>query len=155
MLEREWNEKQDALKLEKIEVTYSYWDGSGHRYSVVITKGTRIDEFLNTVRLHLQNTFPELRNVNADNLLYVKEDVIIPHHYTFYDLLITRARGRTGPLFHFDVHDDLRVEADHRVEKDESHAGKVVTRTWYERNKHIYPATRWRLYDHSIHTSQS
>lgn len=29
-------------------------------------------------------------------------------HYSFYDLIVTRARGKSGPLFHFDVHDDVR-----------------------------------------------
>jgi protein FAM50 len=35
------------------------------------------------------------------------------------------------------------------VEKDESHPGKVVERRWYERNKHIFPASRWEIYDPS------
>ena len=29
----------------------------------------------------------------------------------------------------------------------QSHAGKVVMRNWYERNKHIFPASRWEPYD--------
>lgn len=32
---------------------------------------------------------------------------------------------------------------------NQSHAGKVVERSWYERNKHIFPASRWELYDPS------
>lgn len=43
--------------------------------------------------------------------------------------------GKSGPLFHFDVHDDVRMHVDASVEKDESHAGKVVTKAYYERNK--------------------
>lgn len=58
-----------------------------------------------------------------------------------------QARGKSGPLFHFDVHDDVRVVNDARLEKDESHAGKIVQRVWYERNKHIFPASRWEIYD--------
>ena len=71
----------------------------------------------------------------------------IPHNYTFYDLIVTKARGKSGPLFHFDVHDDVRVTNDTRVEKDESHPGKVCERSWYERNKHIFPASRWEVYE--------
>jgi protein FAM50 len=26
-------------------------------------------------------------------------------------------------------------------------AGKVAERRWYERNKHIFPASRWEVYD--------
>ncbi|PIL23953.1 hypothetical protein GSI_13704 [Ganoderma sinense ZZ0214-1] len=91
--------------------------------------------------------FPELRGVSVDNLMYVKEDLIIPGHYTFYDFIVNKARGKSGPLFNFDVHDDVRLLADASVEKDESHAGKVVERSWYQRNKHIFPASRWEVYD--------
>lgn len=40
-------------------------------------------------------------------------------NYSFYDLIVTKARGKSGPLFHFDVHDDVRVTIDTRIEKDE------------------------------------
>jgi len=51
-------------------------------------------------------------------------------------------------LFHFDVHEDIRIGAvDSRVEKDESHPGKVVERRFYDRNKHIFPASRWEVFD--------
>jgi len=84
------------------------------------------------------------------SLLYVKEDLIIPHDVTFYDLIVRRARGKSGPLFTFDVHDDVRMLTDARVEKDESHPGKVVERRWYERNKHQFPASRWELFDWAV-----
>jgi protein FAM50 len=67
--------------------------------------------------------------------MYVKEDIILPHHYTFYDLIVTKARGKSGPLFIFDCHDDIRITNDATVEKEESHAGKVILRSWYERHK--------------------
>lgn len=66
-------------------------------------------------------------------------------HYTFYDFIINKARGKSGPLFNFDVHDDVRLLADATKEKDESHAGKVVERSYYSRNKHIFPASRWEV----------
>ncbi|KAG8743698.1 hypothetical protein FRC10_011571 [Ceratobasidium sp. 414] len=102
-LRQEWLRKQEELKGEEIEVTYSYWDGSGHRKSVM--------------------------------------------HYTFYDFIVGKARGKSGPLFNFDVHDDVRLVADATIEKDESHAGKVVERSWYQRSKHIFPASRWEVFD--------
>ena len=74
-------------------------------------------------------------------------DLILPHHFTFYDFILNKARGKSGPLFHFDVHEDVRMQADATVEKDESHAGKVVERHWYEKNKHMFPASRWEVYD--------
>jgi hypothetical protein len=66
-------------------------------------------------------------------------------HYTFYDFIVNKARGKSGPLFNFDVHDDVRLLADATKEKDESHAGKVVERSYYQRNKHIFPASRWEV----------
>ncbi|KOB64977.1 Uncharacterized protein OBRU01_23391 [Operophtera brumata] len=91
--------------------------------------------------------FSELKTVTADQLMYVKEDLILPHHYTFYDFIVTKARGKSGPLFQFDASDDIRLVNDASQEKQDSHAGKVLLRSWYERNKHIFPASRWEPYD--------
>ncbi|KAJ7444893.1 XAP5, circadian clock regulator-domain-containing protein [Mycena latifolia] len=142
-LRLEWLQKQEDIKNEEIEITYSFWDGSGHRKSVTCKKGDAISTFLEKCRQQL----PELRGVSTDNLMYIKEDLIIPHHYTFYDFIINKARGKSGPLFNFDVHDDVRLLADATKEKDESHAGKVVERSYYQRNKHIFPASRWEVFD--------
>ncbi|KAJ4487770.1 XAP5, circadian clock regulator-domain-containing protein [Lentinula aciculospora] len=142
-LRQEFLRKQEELKTEDIEITYSFWDGSGHRKSVVCKKGDSISTFLDKCR----QQFPELRGVSVDNLMYVKEDLIIPQHYTFYDFIVNKARGKSGPLFNFDVHDDVRLLADATKEKDESHAGKVVERSYYQRNKHIFPASRWEVFD--------
>lgn len=146
-LAAEWREQQERLKGEEIEITFSYWDGSGHRRVVRMKKGNSIYDFLKACLDTLRKDFNELRAVSADQLMYIKEDLIIPHHYTFYDFIVTKARGKSGPLFSFDVHDDVRLVADANVEKDESHAGKVLLRSWYERNKHIFPASRWEPYD--------
>ncbi|XP_015788256.1 protein FAM50A-A [Tetranychus urticae] len=148
-LRQEWVKQQEKIKNEDIEITFSFWDGSGHRRSVKMKKGNTIYQFLQKTLELLRKEFHELRAVAADQLMYVKEDLIIPHHYTFYDFIVTKARGKSGPLFNFDVHEDIRLLADATVEKDESHAGKVLMRSWYERNKHIFPASRWEPYDPS------
>lgn len=142
-LRKEWLGAQEEMKKEEIEITCSYWDGSGHRMSVKCKKGDDIGTFLEKCRQQV----PELRGISVDNLMYIKEDLIIPHHYTFYDFIVNKARGKSGPLFNFDVHDDVRLIADATIEKDESHAGKVVERAWYQRSKHIFPASRWEVFD--------
>ncbi|KAJ1960029.1 hypothetical protein GGI12_004025 [Dipsacomyces acuminosporus] len=142
-LRQEWLKRQEDIKNEPIVVTYSYWDGSGHRKQVTCKKGDTIAQFLEKCRSQV----PELRSSSVDGLVYIKEDLIIPHHYTFYDFIVNKARGKSGPLFSFDVHDDVRLTHDARVEKDDSHAGKVCARSWYERNKHIFPANRWEIFD--------
>jgi len=142
-LARQWKLEQESLKNENINITYSYWDGSGHRRMITLKKGTTVAHFLDKVR----EEFRDLRGVSVDGLMFIKEDLIIPHNYSFYDLILMKARGKSGPLFHFDVHDDVRLVNDATLEKDESHAGKVVERRWYERNKHIFPASRWEVFD--------
>lgn len=46
-LRQEWARKQNALKEEEIEITFSYWDGSGHRRSVIMKKGKSL--FITTI----------------------------------------------------------------------------------------------------------
>lgn len=146
-LAKDWKLQQERIKNEPLEITYSYWDGAGHRRVIQVRKGDSIGEFLRSVQQQLASEFREVRTSSVENLLYIKEDLIIPHQYTFYELIINRARGKSGPLFHFDVHEDVRTIADATIEKDESHAGKVVERHWYDKNKHIFPASRWEIYD--------
>ncbi|XP_055389092.1 protein FAM50A-like [Condylostylus longicornis] len=140
---KNYYEELEKEKHDMLEVTYSYWDGNGHRRSIHIEKGKTIGQFITECRKTLEKDFPELKSVSNENLLYVKEDLILPHHVTFHDLIRSRARGKSGPLFNFDVHEDVRMRTDVRIEKDESHAGKIVDRKWYEKNKHIFPASRW------------
>jgi len=146
-LRQEWTDKQKCLKEEEISITFSYWDGSGHRRTIVMKKGNTIYQFLQKVLEQLRKEFGELKAIMADQLMYVKEDLILPHHYSFYDFIVAKARGKSGPLFTFDVHDDIRMVSDASLEKEDSHAGKVLLRSWYERNKHIFPASRWEPFD--------
>lgn len=46
-LRQEWAQKQNALKEEEIEITFSYWDGSGHRRSVIMKKGNDLIIIMN------------------------------------------------------------------------------------------------------------
>ena len=48
--------------------------------------------------LQLSPDFRELRNISVSNLMYVKEDLIIPPQYTFYDLIINKVRHRSHEL---------------------------------------------------------
>jgi len=148
-LEKEWYGKQKQIKAERLEITYSYWDGSGHRRSIEITKGMSIGEFLELVRKELSTHFSELRGISGDYLMYIKDDLIIPHSYLFYDLISAKARGKSGHLmFKNQIYD----KGDYVIDKDSGHPGKVITRAWYDRNKHIFPASRWELYDPQSHS---
>ena len=136
-----------SMRARPLLITFSYWNGSGNRRQVEVKQGDSIEQFLRQVREKLCDEFREVRACAVADLMYIKEDLILPLNLTFHELIVTRARGKSGPLFHFDVHDDVRLRMDARVEKDESHAGKVVERRWYSRHKHIFPYSRWELYD--------
>ncbi|CAF1646046.1 unnamed protein product, partial [Didymodactylos carnosus] len=146
--------------------------GSGHRRSLRIKKRMTIQQFLLKALevLRRENMFNELKSSTVDQLMFVKDDVILPHHYSFYDFIVTRARGRSGLLFTFteplklntivevspttatsistDNNTNTNVSNDNsNTSQQSTHAGKICLRSWYERNKHIFPACRWEPYD--------
>ena len=149
-LKDEWKAAQEVIKAQPLRVAYSYYDGTGHRRSAVMKKGDSVATFLYQVQKDMAPLFPELKRMGVDALLYIKEDLILPHNITFYELIVTKARGKSGPLFLFDVSEDIRLSSDPRVEVKESHPGKVVQRKWYDANKHIFPASRWSVYDPAV-----
>ncbi|KAJ1725091.1 hypothetical protein LPJ53_000742 [Coemansia erecta] len=142
-LRQQWLSAQAQQKQQPLLITYSYWDGTGHRRQTQCQQGDTISVFLSKCRAQVG----ELHGRSVDSLMFVKEDVILPHHLSFYDLITSRARGKSGALFDFGVHEDVRVSNDAARERDEAHAGKVCERAWYERNKHIFPASRWEMFD--------
>lgn len=84
LLQKKWLEEQEKIKKESIHITYSFWDGSGHRKSVTCKKGDTIAQFLEKAKAPFSN----LKGVHVDNLLYIKEDLIIPHVSTYHFLSI-------------------------------------------------------------------
>ena len=53
-------------------------------------KGMTIYQFLQKALEVLRTDFPELKTVTADQLMYVKEDLIIPQTNSFYDFIVTK-----------------------------------------------------------------
>lgn len=56
-LRQEWAEQQQKLKEEEIDITFSYWDGSGHRRTVRIKKGMHLLSFKIHSRLIIYCTY--------------------------------------------------------------------------------------------------
>ncbi|PRW18417.1 XAP5 CIRCADIAN TIMEKEEPER [Chlorella sorokiniana] len=146
-LKEEYALRQAAIKAEPLEIIYSYYNGTGHRRAITVRKGDTVGQFLKAVVEQLMPQFREMRTASAGNLMYVKEDIILPHTISFYDLIVNKAMGKSGPLFQFDLHEHAAAAFDPRVKSQDSHAGKVVDRHWYSKNKHIYPASRWAPFD--------
>ena len=88
-LRKEWRDEQERIKAQFIRITYSYWNGTGHRRMAQVKKGTNVGRFLALA----QEEFREIRHLTTDSLMFVKEDLIIPHHFTFYDFIVNKARG--------------------------------------------------------------
>jgi hypothetical protein len=60
-----------------------------------IKKGQNIGHFLEAARKQISDEFSELRVLDSNSLMYIKEDLILPHSTTFYDFILTKARGKT------------------------------------------------------------
>ncbi|GMR57967.1 hypothetical protein PMAYCL1PPCAC_28162, partial [Pristionchus mayeri] len=138
-----WHAQQEKEKNEEITVAYAYWDGSSHRKNMKVKRGLTIAQFLSKAVEVLRKEFSELKTVTPEGLMFVKEDLIIPHFHTFQDFIVSKKMGKTGPLYIFDAVAEIRIRQDAALDSGESHPCKVVLRSWYERNKHIYPASRW------------
>ncbi|KAI4990473.1 hypothetical protein ZWY2020_038836 [Hordeum vulgare] len=76
----------------------AYWDGTGHMRAIQVRKGDSIGEFLRADHQQLAPEFREVRTTSVMNLLYVKEDLVIPHQHSLYELIINKARGKSEPL---------------------------------------------------------
>ena len=146
----EWLAAQEEAKKAPLQIVYSYWDGAGHRRKLTTERGATIHAFLEKARDQLSREFPDLRRVAAENLMYVKEDLIVPSHFSFHDLIVAKARGKSGPMFDFSAREDVRLVGDVRTESDAVAPGEGRLRAWYERNKHIFPASRWDNYEPGV-----
>lgn len=140
-----WLAKQEEIKKEPLNIVYSYWDGTGHRKKITVRKGDTIGKFLSAVQKQLAPDFEEIRTSSSSHLMYIKEDSIIPQHSTFYELNLNKTQGKSGLLFDFGVEEELYIQSDTTKEKAGPHLGKVVERHWYEKNKHIFPASGWEV----------
>jgi len=143
-LQLEWLSQQEEIKEAPLDIDYCFYDGTSNKKNMCIKKGSSIKEFL----LIAKKQFPEISDANSDTLLFVKENVIIPHQYTFYELIESKAQGKTGTL------DIWVVEGDNSTATRTGahpHIAKIVSRNFYERNKHIYPFNLWEIYIEKSH----
>ncbi|KAK4829636.1 hypothetical protein QYF61_005847 [Mycteria americana] len=144
---QEWEAKQEKIKNDEIEITFSYWDGSGHWHMVKMKKGkhnlTVPAESTGNPAEGLQRAAvcgggaADIHQGGSDHP--PPPQLLQLHHHQSW--------GKSRPLFNFNVHNYVRLLSDATMEKDESHTGKVVLRSWYEKNKHIFPTSRWEPYD--------
>ncbi|EHY52896.1 hypothetical protein HRR83_009417 [Exophiala dermatitidis] len=177
-LRKEFLEMQEAVKQTEIAIPFVFYDGANIPGGTVkVKKGDHIWLFLDKCRKlgaelgvtgsgHSLKSREESRKqwarVGVDDLMCVRGEVIVPHHYEFYYFIANKIPDpvREGKLlFEYSgtatkKRDDdgsgsslLRVPAKEQQlegQNDDPTLTKVVDRRWYERNKHIYPASLWK-----------
>ncbi|KAL4977625.1 XAP5, circadian clock regulator-domain-containing protein [Aspergillus desertorum] len=175
-LRREFLVMQEAIKNTEILVPFVFYDGTNIPAGTVkVKKGDQVWLLLDKCRkvgaeLGVSGTSGaskgrkynrrEWARVSVDDLMLVKGDVIVPHHYELYYFIansVPSFSSAGGLLFDYSNKPPLPPPIDdplYRPSNDELEGGdkdpsltKVVDRRWYERNKHIFPASLWREYE--------
>ena len=65
----EIKQKRELIKQEPITISFAYFDGSPHRTSIEMRKGSTIGDFLQACIAMLKKEFSELRGVSAERLV--------------------------------------------------------------------------------------
>ncbi|KAF2428814.1 XAP5-domain-containing protein [Tothia fuscella] len=185
-LRKEFLVMQEAVKNTEMMIPFVFYDGTNTPGGVCkVKKGDHIWLFLDKARkvgaelgVGGDKGRREWARVSVDDLMLVKGEVIIPHHYEFHYFIVNRTIGFTGPLFPYSpeptaatptisINEEIdlstynpistpgKKEAPKPIVPDEELEGynddpgltKVVDRRWYERNKHIFPASVWEEFD--------
>ncbi|KAI9660277.1 MAG: hypothetical protein M1831_003585 [Alyxoria varia] len=184
-LRREFMIIQEALKSTEILIPFVFYDGTNIPGGFCkVKKGDHIWFFLDKARkvgaqmgVGGDRSKKEWARVGVDDLMLVRGEIIIPHHYDIYYFIINGVQGFEGDLFDFSAQPSQRAIASIKKnledtdsfdpltnpgQKDKPHSSrdsgsegadqdpaitKVVDRRWYERNKHIYPASMWQEFE--------
>ncbi|TAQ83907.1 hypothetical protein B7494_g7768 [Chlorociboria aeruginascens] len=122
------------------------------------------------------NSRREWARVGVDDLMLVRGSLILPHHYSFYYFIINHTVGPNSRILfdhsseppsstpietdspNLDTYNPLSSPSKSKIVKeidnkelegynDDPTFTKVVDRRWYERNKHIFPASVWQEFD--------
>jgi len=173
-LRKEFLAMQEAIKATEILIPFVFYDGTNIPAGTVkVKKGDHIWLFLDRCRKvgaelgvggasggarGRKDNRREWARVSVDDLMLIRGEIIIPHHYDFYYFIANKVPSFSssgGLLFDYSnkappIKEDPLSRQNH--EKLEGAVTdptftKVVDRRWYERNKHIFPASLWREYE--------
>ena len=193
-LRKEFLSMQEAVKAAEIVIPFVFYDGTNIPGGACkVKKGDYVWLFLDRSRKvgaelgvgggEKASSRREWARVGVDDLMLVRGEIIIPHHYEFYHFIVNKTLGHSStPLFDYtatsvqpstsdapspsssteDPYDPISLPtkakrpnhgqvtpADRNTEgfSDDPNFTKVVDRRWYERNKHIFPASVWEEFD--------
>ncbi|KAI9781652.1 MAG: hypothetical protein M1839_005869 [Geoglossum umbratile] len=187
-LRKEFLALQELVKMTEILIPFVFYDGTNIPGGVCkVKKGDHTWLFLDKARKlgaelgvggagERASSRREWARVGVDDLMMVRGEIIIPHHYEFYYFIVNKTKGPSGHLlFDFSTQSTATTipktspdsynplskpstkpknngkcdAADESLEgfNDDPNITKVVDRRWYERNKHIFPASVWEEFD--------
>lgn len=193
-LRREFLLMQEAVKATEIIVPFVFYDGTNIPGGACkVKKGDYVWLFLDRSRKvgaemgvgggEKAISRREWARVGVDDLMLVRGEIIIPHHYELYYFIVNKTLGpNSKPLFDYAAtsiscsgsasrsgsdspdnnynpisqpsktkraNNGLVLPTDKHLEgvDDDPNFTKVVDRRWYERNKHIFPASVWEDFD--------
>ncbi|KAL2830569.1 XAP5, circadian clock regulator-domain-containing protein [Aspergillus cavernicola] len=175
-LRKEFLMMQETIKNTEILIPFVFYDGTNIPAGAAkVKKGDHVWLFLDRCRkvgaeLGVSGTSGaskgrkynrrEWARVSVDDLMLVKGDVIVPHHYELYYFIANGVPSFSksgGLLFDYSNKPPPPPPTDdpiYRPSNEQLEGGdkdptltKVVDRRWYERNKHIFPASLWREYE--------
>lgn len=181
---KEFVKMRDVVKATEVVIPFVFYDGTnvpGGRCR--IKKGDQIWRFLDKARkvgaelgVGGDKSRRDWARVSVDDLMLVRGEVILPHHYELYYFLFNKVTGFDGLIFEYaaeptkgspqlteagtepaepSAYDPLGRGDKDKGKKatipdvelegfnDDATLTKVVDRRWYERNKHIFPASVW------------
>ncbi|KAI0186616.1 XAP5, circadian clock regulator-domain-containing protein [Astrocystis sublimbata] len=174
-LRREFLGRQELVKATEIAIPFVFYDGANIPGGTVrVKKGDFVWQFLDKSRKvgadlgvgDKANARREWARVGVDDLMMVRGNVIIPHHYDFLLFIMNKTLGPAGTVLFDYVDYDTEVQPPTASDSalptpgaqksaasslegaaDDPTWTRVVDRRWYERNKHIYPASMWQEFD--------
>ncbi|KAG9963469.1 XAP5-domain-containing protein, partial [Aureobasidium melanogenum] len=186
-LRKEFLVMQEAVKQTEFLLPFVFYDGTNIPGGQCrMKKGDMVWLFLDRARKvgaevgGSDKARREWARVGVDDLMLVKGDIIIPHHYEFYYFMVNKTKGYNGPLFAHSAEPTAATpvdsspstatgglsvptapsktpkaqalspavpDADLEGFGSDPNSTKVVDRRWYEKNKHIFPASTWEEFD--------
>ncbi|EEP79770.1 conserved hypothetical protein [Uncinocarpus reesii 1704] len=168
-LRKEFLTIQEKVKATDILIPFIFYDGTNiPAGKVKVKKGDPVWLFLDRCRKvgaelgvggagggkGRKDNRREWARVGVDDLMLIRGDVIIPHHYEFYYFIANRVpsfSNASGLLFDYSNTAPPETEegSPSQIEGADTDPTitKVVDRRWFERNKHIFPASLWREFE--------
>ena len=160
--------RDEKRKSSLVRLTLSFYDGADHRFCVDFKRGDVLMDVLKKCQLE----YGPLRGVLLEDLMLVKENLILPSTLSVFDLEEMGALkdGGRGPyhnsdLFSFtlqakdqkaaansgDPTSTAPLSPDEMIETDASRNAKICCKAWFERNKQLVPAKYWFSFDSGKH----